>query len=270
MSWGTTTDHKRIGILYLGTSLVFLAIGGFMAMLIRTQLATPDESFITRDSYNELFTMHGTTMIFLVVVPILAGFGNYLVPLMIGAADMAFPRLNALSYWLYLMGGVVLMGSFFAKGGPSSAGWTGYVPLSDTHTPGNGVDLWILGLHLLSLGSLLGAINFVVTIHNMRTRGMSWMRVPVFVWTIEVYAILLLAVLPALSSGLTMLLLDRKGYTHFFLPGQGGNAVLYQHVFWFFGHPEVYIMVLPAMGMVSEVLPVFSRKPIFGYTAIVL
>src|SRR4051794_33244086 len=268
MSWVTTTDHKRIGILYLGTSLVFLAIGGFMAMLIRTQLATPDESFITRDSYNELFTMHGTTMIFLVVVPILAGFGNYLVPLMIGAADMAFPRLNALSYWLYLMGGVVLMGSFFAKGGPSSAGWTGYVPLSDTHTPGNGVDLWILGLHLLSLASLLGAINFVVTIHNMRTRGMTWMRMPLFVWTIVTYGWLLVAVLPVLSAGLTLLLLDRQAGTHFFVPDEGGNAVLYQHVFWFFGHPEVYIMILPAMGIISEVIPVFARKPIFGYKAV--
>src|SRR5438045_6708081 len=171
-SWLTTTDHKRIGILYIATSLVFFGAGGILALIMRAQLATPNEHFVTRNSYDELFTIHGTTMVFLVVVPILAGFGNYLVPLMIGAADMAFPRLNALSYWLYLMGGVVLMGSFFAKGGPSSAGWTGYVPLSDTHTPGNGVDLWILGLHLLSLASLLGAINFVVTIPNMRTPGM--------------------------------------------------------------------------------------------------
>jgi cytochrome c oxidase subunit 1 len=268
MSWVTTTDHKRIGILYLGTSLVFLAIGGFMAMLIRTQLATPDETFITKDAYNTLFTMHGTTMVFLVVVPILAGFGNYLVPLMIGAADMAFPRLNALSYWLYLMGGIVLMGSFYAGGGAARIGWTGYPPLSDSHTPGNGVDLWILGLHLLSIASLLGAINFVVTIHNMRTRGMTWMRMPLFIWTIVTYGWLLIAVLPVLSAGLTLLLLDRQAGTHFFLPDEGGNAVLYQHVFWFFGHPEVYIMILPAMGIISEVIPVFSRKPIFGYKAV--
>jgi len=267
-SWLTTVDHKRIGILYLWTALAFFVIGGFLALLIRTQLATPDETFITRDSYNQLFTIHGTTMIFLVVVPILAGFGNFLVPLMIGAADIAFPRLNALSYWLYLMGGIVLMGSFFAKGGPSSAGWTGYVPLSDTHTPGNGVDLWILALHILTISSLAGAINFVVTIHNMRTRGMTWMRMPLFVWAIVTYAWLLIAVLPALSAGLTLLLLDRQAGTHFFIPDEGGNAVLFQHVFWFFGHPEVYIMILPAMGIISEVIPVFARKPIFGYKAV--
>jgi cytochrome c oxidase subunit 1 len=267
-SWLTTVDHKRIGILYLWTALGFFVIGGFLALLIRTQLATPDESFITRDSYNQLFTIHGTTMIFLVVVPILAGFGNFLVPLMIGAADMAFPRLNALSYWLYLMGGTVLMGSFFAKGGPSTAGWTGYVPLSDTHTPGHGVDLWILSLHILTISSLAGAINFVVTIHNMRARGMTWMRMPLFVWALVTYAWLLVVVLPALSAGLTLLLLDRQAGTHFFIPGEGGNAVLYQHVFWFFGHPEVYIMILPAMGIISEVIPVFARKPIFGYKAV--
>ena len=267
-SWLTTADHKRIGILYLWTALAFFVIGGFLALLIRTQLATPDESFITRDSYNQLFTIHGTTMIFLVVVPILAGLGNFLVPLMIGAADMAFPRLNALSYWLYLMGGIILMGSFFAQGGPSSAGWTGYVPLSDTHTPGDGVDLWILALHILTISSLAGAINFVVTIHNMRTRGMTWMRMPLFVWSIVTYAWLLIAVLPALSAGLTLLLLDRQAGTHFFIPDEGGNAVLYQHVFWFFGHPEVYIMILPAMGIISEVIPVFARKPIFGYKAV--
>src|SRR5689334_12861850 len=238
---------------------------------MRAQLATPNEHFLTKNSYNEVLTFHGTSMIFLVVVPILAGFGNYLVPLMIGARDMAFPRLNALSYWLYALGGIVLMLSFFASSGAASSGWTAYPPLSERfYSPGNGQDYWILGLHILSISSLAGAINFVVTIQNMRTRGMTWMRMPLFVWTIEVYSILLLVALPALSAGLTMLLLDRHGYTHFFLPQEGGNAVLYQHVFWFFGHPEVYIMVLPAMGIVSEVLPVFARKPIFGYTAIVL
>jgi cytochrome c oxidase subunit 1 len=269
--WLVTVDHKRIGILYIATSLVFFFVGGLMALLMRAQLATPGEAVVTRDRYNEVMTMHGTTMVFLVVVPILAGFGNYLVPLMIGARDMAFPRLNALSYWLYLFGGIILYLSWFASSGPARAGWTAYPPLSEEFfSPGHGQDYWILSLHILSISSLIGAINFIVTIHNMRTRGMTWMRVPLFVWAMEVYAILLLAVLPALSAGLTMLLLDRQGFTHFFLPDQGGNAVLYQHVFWFFGHPEVYIMVLPAMGMVSEVLPVFSRKPIFGYTAIVL
>jgi cytochrome c oxidase subunit I len=269
--WLTTTDHKRIGILYISTSLFFFVAGGILALLMRAQLATPNEHFVTKNSYDELFTMHGTTMVFLVIVPILAGFGNFLVPLMIGARDVAFPRLNALSYWLFLLGGVVLYGSWFASGGAPKAGWTSYVPLSTNgFTPGNGQDLWILSLHILTLSSLAGAINFLVTIQNMRTRGMSWMRMPLFVWAIEIYSLLLLMVLPALSAGLTLLLLDRQAGTHFFIPGRGGSALLWQHVFWFFGHPEVYIMILPAMGIVSEVIPVFARKPIFGYTAIVL
>jgi cytochrome c oxidase subunit 1 len=267
-SWLVTTDHKRIGLLYIGTTLAFFVAGGIMALLMRTQLATPNEKLLTHDTYNQLFTMHGTTMIFLVIVPILAGFGNYFVPLMIGAKDMAFPRLNALSYWTFLMGGIVLMLSFLAKGGASHTGWTGYAPLSDTHSPGTGQDYWILGLHILTISSLVGAINFVVTIQNMRTAGMSWLRLPLFVWSMLVYAWLLIAALPALSAGLTLLLLDRQAGTHFFAPDRGGNAVLYQHVFWFFGHPEVYIMILPAMGIISEVIPVFARKPIFGYRAV--
>jgi len=269
-SWLTTVDHKRIGLLYICTSLVFFAFGGILALLLRTQLATPNEHVLTKGSYNEVLTIHGTTMIFLVVVPVLAGFGNYLVPLMIGARDMAFPRLNALSYWLYLLGGVVLMLSFFAKGGAAQAGWTSYVPLSTLHEPGHGQDLWILGLHILSIASLSGAINIVVTVHNMRTPGMSWMRIPLFVWAIVTYAWLLIIVLPTLSAGLTLMLLDRQAGTHFFDPAHGGSPLLYQHVFWFFGHPEVYIMILPAMGIISEVIPVFSRKPIFGYKAVAI
>jgi cytochrome c oxidase subunit I len=269
-SWLTTVDHKRIGILYIWTSLVFFGIGGVLALLMRVQLATPNESFMTKNSYNEAVTIHGTTMIFLVVVPILAGFGNYLIPLMIGARDMAFPRLNALSYWLFLLGGIVLMLSFFATDGAARAGWTSYVPLSTLHEPGNGQDLWILSLHILSISSLVGAINFVVTIHNMRAKGMSWMRIPLFCWAIVTYAWLLIIVLPTLSAGLTLMLLDRQVGTHFFDPAHGGSPLLYQHVFWFFGHPEVYIMILPAMGMVSEILPVFSRKPIFGYKAVAI
>jgi cytochrome c oxidase subunit I len=267
-SWLTTVDHKRIGILYIVTALVFFLLGGLLALLIRTQLATPNEHFLTKGSYNQVVTMHGTTMIFLVVVPILAGFGNYLVPLMIGARDMAFPRLNALSYWLYVFGGIVLFLSFFAKHGAAQAGWTSYVPLATLHEPGQGQDLWILGLHILSISSLAGAVNFVVTVHNMRTPGMSWMRIPLFVWAIVTYAWLLIIVLPTLSAGLTLMLLDRQAGTHFFDPAHGGSPILYQHVFWFFGHPEVYIMILPAMGMISEILPVFARKPIFGYTAV--
>jgi len=271
VSWLTTTDHKRIGVLYISTSLLFFLLGGLLALLMRAQLATPNESFVTKNSYDELFTMHGTTMVFLVVVPILAGFGNFLVPLMIGARDVAFPRLNALSYWLFALGGIVLYASWFTSGGAPKTGWTIYAPLStNAFTPGHGVDLMILSLHILTLASLATAINFLVTIQNMRTRGMSWMRMPLFVWTIEIYSVLLLMVLPALSAGLTLLLLDRQAGTHFFLPDHGGSALLWQHVFWFFGHPEVYIMILPAMGIISEVIPVFSRKPIFGYTAIVL
>jgi cytochrome c oxidase subunit 1 len=269
-SWLTTVDHKRIGILYLWTCLVFFAIGGFLALLIRTQLIVPHNHFLVRGSYNQVVTIHGTTMIFLVIVPILAGFGNYLVPLMIGARDMAFPRLNALSYWLFLLGGIVLMLSFFAKGGAAASGWTAYVPLSTLHSPGSGQDLWILSLHILSISSLVGAINFVVTITNMRAPGMSWMRMPLFVWSMFTYAWLLVIVLPALSAGLTLMLLDRQVGTHFFDPAHGGSPILYQHVFWFFGHPEVYIMILPAMGIISEVIPVFSRKPIFGYKAVAI
>jgi cytochrome c oxidase subunit I len=267
-SWVTTVDHKRIGILYLWTTLAFFGVGGVLALLMRTQLMTPNEGFLTKNSYNEAVTIHGTTMIFLVLVPIAAGFGNFLVPLMIGARDMAFPRLNALSYWLFLLGGLVLLLSFFANHGPAKTGWTAYVPLSTLHSPGNGQDLWILSLHILSISSLVGAINFVVTIHNMRAPGMTWTRIPLFVWTILTYAWMLVLVLPTLSAGLTMMLLDRQTNTHFFDPSRGGSPLLYQHVFWFFGHPEVYIMVLPAMGMISEVIPVFSRKPIFGYKAV--
>ncbi|HXY84916.1 MAG TPA: cytochrome c oxidase subunit I [Gaiellaceae bacterium] len=268
-AWLTTVDHKRIGILYIGTSLVFFGAGGILALLIRAQLATPNEHFVTQNSYDELFTIHGTTMIFLFIVPFWAGLANYLVPLMIGARDMAFPRLNALSYWLYLFGGVTMFLSFFAAGGASKSGWYGYPPLSEkAFSPGSGQDFWILALHLVALSGLVGAINFICTIHNMRTPGMSWMRIPLFVWSIEIYSILLIAVLPVIGVGLTELLLDRQVGTHFFIPSEGGSALLYQHLFWFFGHPEVYVIILPGMGVISEVLPVFSRKPVFGYRAI--
>ena len=223
-SWLVTVDHKRIGILYIVTSGLFFLAGGLMAVLMRTQLSQADNDFLTRDSYNEVMTMHGTTMVFLVVVPILAGFGNFLVPLMIGARDMAFPRLNAMSYWLFLFGGVILLLSFFAQGGAAKSGWTAYPPLS-LQSEGNGQDLWILGLHVLTLSSLAGAINFIVTIANLRTQGMSWTRMPLFIWAIGTYAVLLLAVLPALSAGLTLLLLDRQAGTNFFAPDEGGNAM---------------------------------------------
>jgi cytochrome c oxidase subunit 1 len=268
VSWVTTVDHKRIGVLYLVTAFGFFLAAGVMALLMRAQLSQADNHLLTRDSYNELFTIHGTTMIFLFVVPMLAGFGNFLVPLMLGARDMAFPRLNAASYWLFLLGGLVLLGSFFAAGGAARSGWTAYTPLSrEGFSPGHGQDLWILGIHLTSLASLAGAINFIVTIHNMRAPGMTWMRIPLFVWAIEAYAVLLVLALPTVSAAATLLLLDRQAGQEFFAPENGGS-LLWQHMFWFFGHPEVYIMVLPAMGIVSEVIPVFSRKPIFGYKAI--
>jgi cytochrome c oxidase subunit 1 len=267
MSWLTTTDHKRIGIMYMVTTFVFFVLGGTEALMIRLQLGVPENTLVTPQTYNQLFTMHGTTMIFLFVVPMMAGFGNYFVPLMIGARDMAFPRLNALSYWLLLAGGVVFYASMFWN--PPEAGWTSYPPLSEAlFSPGGGQDAWIYLIHLTGLSSLLGAINFYVTIANMRTRGMSWSRLPLFIWSILIYAILLIIALPVIAAAVTMLLTDRHFGTHFFDPSNDGSALLWQHLFWFFGHPEVYIMILPGFGIISEVLPVFARKPIFGYKAI--
>jgi cytochrome c oxidase subunit 1 len=266
-SWLTTTDHKQIGILYLVTTFVFFLIGGVEALLIRLQLGVANNNLVTPQTFNQLFTLHGTTMIFLFVVPIMAGFGNYFVPLMIGARDMAFPRLNALSYWLFLAGGIVFYASLFWA--PPEAGWISTVPLaSKQYLPSGGVDAWIYLIHLTGLSSLLGAINFYATIANMRAPGMSWSRLPLFIWTILTYAILLIVAIPVIAGGVTLLLTDRHFGTHFYDPSNGGSPLLWQHLFWFFGHPEVYIMVLPGFGIISEVLPVFARKPIFGYKAI--
>jgi len=267
LSWLTTTDHKKIGILYLVTTFVFFLLGGVEALLMRLQLAQPDSTLLEPRTYNSLLTMHGSTMVFLFVVPVLAGFANYLVPLMIGARDMAFPRLNALSYWLFLFGGIAFYMSIFFT--PPSGGWTSYAPLSDdAFLPDGGIDAWIFMIHLTGLSSLVGAINFTATIHNMRARGMSWGRMPLFVWTVLIYSYLLILALPVIAAAVTMLLTDRHFDTAFFDNTGGGDPMLWQHLFWFFGHPEVYIMVLPAFGMISEILPVFSRKPIFGYKAI--
>jgi cytochrome c oxidase subunit I len=266
-SWMTTTDHKRIGIMYMVTTFIFFLLGGTEALLIRLQLGIPNNTLVAPQVYNQLFTLHGTTMVFLFVVPMMAGLANYFLPLMIGARDMAFPRLNALSYWLLLTGGIVFYASLFWN--PPEAGWTSYVPLSSiTYSPGGGQDAWIYLIHLTGLSSLLGAINFYATIANMRARGMSWGRLPLFVWAILTYSILLIFALPVIAAAVTMLLTDRHFGTHFFDPGNGGSAILWQHLFWFFGHPEVYIMIIPGFGIVSEVLPVFARKPIFGYKAI--
>jgi cytochrome c oxidase subunit 1 len=266
-SWITTTDHKRIGIMYMVTTFVFFLLGGVEALMMRLQLARADNTLLTPETYNQLFTMHGTTMIFLFVVPMMAGLGNYFVPLMIGARDMAFPKLNALSYWLLLAGGIVFYASLFFT--PPEAGWTSYTPLSSSaYLPNGGIDAWIFLIHLTGLSSIVGAINFYATIANMRAPGMGWGRLPLFIWSILVYAILLILALPVIAGAVTLLLTDRHFGTHFYDPANGGSPLLWQHLFWFFGHPEVYIMVLPGFGIISEVLPVFARKPIFGYKAI--
>src|SRR5689334_1268014 len=266
-SWFTTTDHKKIGILYLYTCLVFFVLGGVEALLIRIQLGVPENTFVTPEIYNELFTMHGTTMIFLVIVPVWAGFANYLIPLMIGARDVALQRMNAWSYWMFLFGGLALYVSVFFN--PPEAGWFSYVPLSSQiYSPTNGQDAWIYMVHLTGLSSVIGAINFIATIHNMRAPGMGWGRMPLFVWTILIYAYLIIVALTSLAATVTMLLLDRNFGTAFFDPAQGGSALLWQHLFRFYGHPELYILALPACGVSTELLPVFARKPIFGYKAI--
>jgi cytochrome c oxidase subunit I len=267
LGWITTVDHKKIAIMYLYTTFFFFLVGGVMALLIRIQLAEPQNKFLTPDQYNQIFTMHGTTMIFLWIIPVFAGFGNYFVPLMIGARDMAFPRLNALSFWLIPIGGLIMY-SGFVFGGTAAAGWTGYVPLTEkTYSPQVGQDLWIIGLHLLGISSMLGGINFLATIHNMRAPGMTWARLPLFVWSMEVTQALVVLASPFLAGALSMVLLDRQIGATFFTVNHGGNALLYQLMFWFYSHPAVYIMVLPGFGIISEIIPVFSRKPIFGYRA---
>ena len=266
-SWVTTVDHKRIGIMYLFTTFFFFAAGGLMALVIRLQLEHANNQVVSAEAYDQLFTMHGTTMIFLFVVPVMAGFGNYLVPLQIGARDMAFPKLNAASYWLLLAGGIVMYSSFVWGGGPADAGWTGYPPLS-VLSPGHGLDLWIVGLHILGTSSLLGAVNFICTIHNMRAPGMRLTRMPLFTWTIDVYSVMIVIAGPVLAGALTMLLMDRNYGTSFYQAATHG-PILYQHLFWFYSHPVVYVMALPGFGMISEIIPVFSGKPLFGYKALV-
>ncbi len=266
-SWVTTVDHKKIGIMYCATALAFFVIGGIEALAIRTQLAVPNGTTLTAETYNQFFTMHGLTMIFLVVMPLGVGIMNYMAPLMIGARDVAFPRINAFSYWVFLLGGLFLYSSFFLGGAPDG-GWFGYAPLS-TQLPGNGMTFYSLGLQILGVASLLGAVNFIVTILNMRAPGMTLMRMPPFIWMTLVTSFLLLFAMPVIAVALFELMFDRVYNANFFNPAAGGDPVLWQHLFWLFGHPEVYIMILPAMGIVSEVLPTFSRKPIFGYAAIV-
>lgn len=269
VGWLTTVDHKRIGILYGLTSFLWLLVGGFEALLIRTQLAVPNNAVVSPETFNQLFTMHGTTMIFLVVMPMSAAFFNFLIPLMIGARDVAFPRLNAFSYWMFFFGGVFLNSSWFLGGAPNG-GWFGYANLTMRgYTPGHGVDFWVMGLLLLGVSSLVAALNFITTILNMRAPGMNLMRMPVFVWMSLVTQFLILFAFPSITIALIEVLFDRNFGTNFFNPAAGGLPILYQHLFWIFGHPEVYILILPAMGIVSEILPTFARKPLFGYPVVV-
>src|SRR6266540_3684219 len=267
LEWVTTTDHKKIGVLYLFTTFFFFLSGGLLALAMRTQLAIPDGTVLTAQQYNAAFTMHGTTMVFLFVVPVWTGFANYIIPLQLGARDMAFPRLNALSYWLLLSGGIVLYSSFLV--GPPMTGWTIYVPLSTGQfSPGHGVDLLILGLTVLGFSSIFGALNMIVTIFSLRAPGMIFHRITLFAWSVLVTSFLLILAMPFLTVAGVLLLFDRIAGTNFFSVGEGADPLLWQYLFWFFGHPEVYIMILPGFGVVSEVLPVFSRKPIFGYKMI--
>jgi cytochrome c oxidase subunit 1 len=268
-SWITTVDHKRIGILYGSTAFFFFLLGGIEALLLRIQLGSPDNTFLSPDTYNQLFTMHGTTMIFLAIMPLSAMFFNFMVPLQIGARDVAFPRLNAFSYWVFLLGGLFLNSSWLFGKAPDT-GWFGYANLtSKQYSPGLNVDFWMIGLQVLGIASLAAAVNFFVTIINLRAPGMKLMRMPMFVWMTFITQVLLLLAFPVITVALFLLMFDRFFGTHFFVPSGGGDPILWQHLFWIFGHPEVYILILPAFGIVSEILPVFSRKPLFGYAAMV-
>src|ERR671931_782147 len=268
LAWLTTTDHKKIGILYFVNSFAFFAIAGILALLMRSELAQPGTQFLSLRAYNQVFTEHGTRMIFLFIFPTLAGFGNYFVPLQIGALDMAFPRVNALSFWLLPVGGLTILSGFLARGGAAAAGWTNFAPLSLQLKTGE--DLWIVGLLIVGMASILGAINFIVTILRKRAPGMSMMRMPIFCWSTLATSLLVVLAAPVLTAGLIMLFADRHFGTAFFNPATGGTPLNWQHVFWFFGHPEVYMLILAAWGMVSEIIPVFSGRPLFGYTGVVL
>ncbi|HEY2812867.1 MAG TPA: cytochrome c oxidase subunit I [Acidimicrobiales bacterium] len=266
----TTTDHKRIGVAYMVTAFVFFLIGGALAEVIRVQLYSPENHVVDENTYNQLFTMHGSIMLFLFLGPFAFGLANYLVPLHIGARDMAFPRLNAMSYWFYLFGGITMVGSFFSADGAADFGWTGYAPLSEiTHSPTLGGDLWIMALVLTGLSGVLTAVNIVSTVITMRAPGMTMFRMPVFTWNMLVTSVLVLIAFPVLTAAAAMLFADRHLGAHIFDPAGGGSPILWQHLFWFFGHPEVYILALPYFGVITEVIPVFSWRPVFGYAGIV-
>jgi len=268
-SWLTTVDHKRIGALYLITGLFFFVVGGLEAAVIRAQLAVPNANIVSAEMYNQLFTMHGTTMIFLAVMPLSAAFFNFLIPLQIGARDVAFPRLNAFSYWIYLLGGIYITVPIFFSVAPDG-GWFGYAPLSTkAYSPQINMDFWVLGLQILGISSLAAGFNFITTIINMRAPGMSLMRMPIFTWMSFVVQFLVVLAFPVITIALVFLQFDRFFGTNFYTVAKGADPLLWQHLFWVFGHPEVYILILPAFGLVSEVLPTFSRKPLFGYPVMV-
>jgi len=270
LSWLTTVDHKRLGILYILTSFTFMGMASIEALIIRLQLARPGEQLVSPDVYNQLFTMHGVTMVFLAIMPLGIGFANYFVPLQIGARDLAFPRLNAFGYWIYALGGLFIYTSFFLGGAPD-AGWFAYSPLSSlSNNPGHGIDFYMLGLFIGGVGTTVTAMNLIVTIVNMRAPGMSLMRMPVFTWMMLVTSFLIIFAFPALTIALFEVIMDRTFGALFFVPAAGGMPILWQHLFWIFGHPEVYIIILPAFGVISEVIPTFSRKPLFGYPVMIL
>jgi cytochrome c oxidase subunit 1 len=271
LDWLTTTNHKKIGLLYIVTTLFFFLLGGIIALVMRTELAHPGLQFLSKSLYNQLFTIHGTTMIFLFVAPMGLGLANYFVPLQIGAPDMAFPRLNMLSYWLFLAGGITIYSSFLAPGGAAQTGWTFYVPLSDKlGSPGAGADMWIMGILLASTSSIMTGVNLMTTIFMLRAPGLTMWRLSLFCWNMLITSLMILVAFPPLAGALALVFIDRHFGGHFFDPSHGGSAVLYQHLFWFFGHPEVYIMILPFFGIVTDIIPVFSRKPVFGYAGFVL
>ncbi|WP_433412012.1 aa3-type cytochrome oxidase subunit I [Microtetraspora malaysiensis] len=267
--WLTTTDHKVIGNLYFVTSFAFFLIAGLMAMIIRAELAMPGLQFVNNQVYNELFTIHGTVMLLLFATPLFAGFANAVMPLQIGAHDVAFPRLNAISYWLFLFGGLIVLAGFGTAQGAAAYGWTGYAPLSlAQYSPSTGADLWIMGLALSGLGTILGSVNFVTTIIGLRAPGMTLFRMPIFTWNVLLTSLMVLLAFPVLAAALLVLEIDRKTGSHVFRPDSGG-PILWQHLFWFFGHPEVYVIALPFFGIVTEIIPVFSRKPLFGYVGMI-
>lgn len=271
IEWLTTTDHKKIGIMYVVATMAFFVAASILAALIRTQLAVPDNTFLGPHAYNQVFTLHGTLMIFFVIAPFGIGLANYVVPLQMGAPDVAFPRLNATGLWLFVIGGITVLAGFATYGGAAATGWTAYAPINEIFEgTGGGQDLWFIGLLMASISTILTSINLLVTIFLLRAPGMTMWRIPIFSWEIVATALLVLMAFPSLACVFAMALLDRHMGAHFFDPAFGGNPILYQHLFWFFGHPEVYVMILPYFGIVTEIVATFSRKPVFGYVGLVI